>query len=369
MISPMHSSDLRPQDSLIDWFGQHRADLPWRRERNPYAVWVSEIMLQQTQVTTVIPYYERWMTRFPSVEALASASQAEVLKAWEGLGYYSRARNLHRAAQMIVTELGGQFPETVEGLRELPGVGPYTAGAIANFAFGLDAPLVDGNVIRVLTRLDNLDADIGTSAVQKALWARAESLLPPGRAPLWNEGLMELGRLICTPIAPHCDRCPLAEHCESRRLGTQLQRPVKAAKARTPHYDVAAGVIYGADGRILIAQRKPEGLLGGLWEFPGGKREDGEALPEALRRELMEELGIEVEIGRQVATVKHAFTHFRITLHAFECRHSGGEPQALDCADFAWVLPEQFESYAFGLADRKVIAALRGAGGQLSLPI
>lgn len=356
-------------DALISWFEANRADLPWRRNRDPYHVWLSEVMLQQTQVATVVPYYERFVARFPTVAALAAAPLDDVLKLWEGLGYYSRARNLHRAAQKVVDDYGGEFPGSVDELLKLPGVGRYTAGAIASLAFGVDAPVLDGNVTRVLARLFNVEDDIGESRTKRELWALAEELLPPGRTGAWNEGLMELGRRICTPRSPDCAACPLAEYCEATRLGVQESRPVRQPKAKTPHYDVTAAVITGADGRLLIAQRPLDGMLGGLWEFPGGKRQPGESLAACLRREIREELDIEVEVGEQLATVKHAYTHFRITLYAFACRHVEGTPQAIGCADWTWVTRDELERYAFPATDRQIIAVLRGEGGQLGMDL
>ncbi len=357
------------QRDLIAWFAAHGADLPWRRVRDPYRVWLSEIMLQQTQVATVIPYFERFLERFPTVEALAAAPLDEVLKLWEGLGYYSRARNLHRAAQAVVAEHGGAFPATVEGLRSLPGIGRYTAGAIASLAFGVDAPVLDGNVIRVLARLFDIADDVGAAATKARLWALAESLVPPGQAGAWNEGLMELGRVICTPKSPACDVCPVAAHCLARARGVQDARPVKAPRARTPHYDVTAAVIRREDGRILIAQRPLDGMLGGLWEFPGGKREPGETLEDCLRREIREELAVTIDVGPQIGVVRHGYTHFRITLYAFHCTLRAGTPQAIGCAAWTWVALDDLDRYAFPVTDRKIIAMLRDGGGQLGMDL
>ncbi len=354
-------------NALISWFEAEKEDLPWRRSADPYAIWLSEIMLQQTQVATVIPYYERFLARFPTVSALAAAPLDDVLKLWEGLGYYSRARNLHRAARVVVDEFGGQFPPDVDDLRRLPGVGPYTAGAVGSLAFGLDVPLLDGNVIRILTRLFDLDGDVTRPAVRRDLWALVADILPAGRAAAWNEGLMELGRRICTPRVPRCDACPVAEGCKSLAHGTQEDRPVKTRKARTPHYDVAAGVIRHPDGRVLIAQRLPDRLLGGLWEFPGGKVEPGETLADCLRREIREELGIEIAVGGQLLAFKHAYTHFRITLYVFDCDYLSGEPRAIECANWAWVTLDEMDAYAFPSTDQKIIAALRGESGQLAM--
>lgn len=356
-------------DALIAWFEVHKADLPWRRSRDPYAVWLSEIMLQQTQVATVIPYFERFLARFSTVHDLAAAPLNDVLKLWEGLGYYSRARNLHRAAQVVVREFGGRIPATVEDLQTLPGIGRYTAGAIANFAFGQDAALLDGNVIRVFARVFDIADDIDQTATITRMWDLAEQLVPRGRAGVWNEALMELGRRVCSPRAPDCIACPIAAHCTAYQNGVQHERPFRSRRPRTPHYDVTAAVTRRADGRILIAQRPPDGLLGGLWEFPGGKREAGESLADCLRREIREELAIDIAVDRQIGTVKHAYTHFRITLFAFECRHISGEPQAIGCADWAWVTLDDLDRFAFPVTDQKIIAMLCGGGAQLGMDL
>lgn len=348
---------------LLAWYDHLAVELPWRGAADPYHVWLSEIMLQQTQVETVKPYFARFLAAFPTVEALAAAPLDDVLKLWEGLGYYSRARNLHRAAQQVV-ELSG-FPRTVEGLLELPGVGRYTAGAIASIAFGVRAPALDGNLIRVFARLLDLPDDVTQPATQAKLWRVAENWLPADRAGDYNEALMDLGRLICKPRSPLCAACPIRAYCSAYANGTQDERPVKKAKAATPHYDVAAGIISNGRGEILIAQRPLDGLLGGLWEFPGGKQEAGESLPDCLKRELREELAIEVEVGDLFTKVKHGFTHFKITLHAFECQHTSGDPQPIGVRDFAWVTPDGFDVYSFGKADRQVIAALRARGAML----
>jgi A/G-specific adenine glycosylase len=346
------------QADLLIWYDQHAADLPWRANHDPYRVWLSEMMLQQTQVETVKPYYARFLSAYPTVEALAAAPLDDVLKLWEGLGYYSRARNLHHAAQMVVNDYHGQFPATVDGLQNLPGVGRYTAGAIASIAFGERAPVLDGNVIRVFARLTDLDADVTQPAVKDHLWTLAEEWLPDTRAGDYNQALMELGRTVCKPRNPLCAECPVREYCLAYARGTQNQRPVKKPKAATPHYDVTAGIIWNERGQLLIAQRPLDGLLGGLWEFPGGKLEAGETLPECLKRELREELAIEVEVHDLFTVVQHGFTHFKITLHAFTCQYRSGEPQAIGVRDWAWVTPDDLSAYSFGKADREVIRAM-----------
>ncbi len=258
------NEDMTLQQALIDWFAREAELLPWRGRRDPYATWISEIMLQQTQVATVIPYYERFMTQFPTLEALAESALDPVLKLWEGLGYYARARSLHRAARVLMESHGGQFPRSVDELMTLPGVGRYTAGAILNFGYGLPAPIIDGNVTRVFCRLYDLPDDVTQPATQKMLWARAEALLPAEDAPLWNEGLMELGRRVCTKVNPACHLCPVRGFCLAYASGTQGARPNKPSRGRTPHVDVTAAVIHDGAGRYLIAQRPLNRMLGGL---------------------------------------------------------------------------------------------------------
>jgi A/G-specific adenine glycosylase len=362
MMNELYSMSPALANDLLLWYDRAAADLVWRVKgglADPYRVWLSEIMLQQTQVETVKPYFARFLEAYPTVHDLANAPLDQVLKHWEGLGYYSRARNLHRAAQIVAHDCAGKFPDTVEALLALPGVGRYTAGAIASIAFGVRAAVLDGNVIRVFARLIDLPDDVTQPAVQAKLWTLAESLVPSQRPGDYNQALMELGRVICKPRSPICKDCPIRAYCLAFERGTQHERPVKKPKAETPHYDVAAGIIRDTDtGKLLIAQRPPEGLLGGLWEFPGGKQEAGETLPECLKRELREELEIEVEVGGLFVVVKHAFTHFKITLHAFECVHIGGEPQKTGVHDFAWVSEDELSRYAFGKADRQIIKAL-----------
>jgi len=344
---------------LLAWYADHRRDLPWRHTRDPYHIWVAEVMLQQTQVTTAIPYYERFLARLPTVEALAAASLDEVLKLWEGLGYYARARNLHAAARKVVAEFGGQVPDTMADLRSLPGVGCYTAGAILSIAYGQDVPALDGNGRRVLSRLFAVEKDVTRGAGQRRLWALAEDLLPRDRAGDFNQALMDLGATVCTPRAPLCGQCPLVEACQARQLGQEERFPVRRPRQPLPHYEIAAGVIWNGQGQFLIAQRPLDGMLGGLWEFPGGKREPGETLKDCLRRELAEELDVEVAVGTPLTVVQHAYTHFRITMHAFHCRIVSGQPRALGCADWRWISLDDVPRFAFSAADHQIIAALR----------
>lgn len=345
----------RMQRALLGWFAASARELPWRRRRTPYRVWLSEIMLQQTRVEQVIGYYNRFLRRFPSIRALAAATPAAVLKAWEGLGYYTRARQLHAAAKTIVVAHGGRFPRAMDEIRALPGIGPYTAAAIGSLAFGLDAAVVDGNVIRVLARVFAIPEDVGKAAARAAIQRLADDLLPRGRAGVFNEALMELGATLCTPRAPRCPVCPWRADCAARKSGDPTAYPRKTRKAAVPHKHVGAGVVIDARGRLLIAQRKETSMLGGMWEFPGGTREPGESIEQCIARELKEELGIDVDVGPHLITVPHAFSHFTMDLHAHVCRLRAGRPRAIHCADWRWVTMEELDAYPFGRADQRII--------------
>jgi A/G-specific adenine glycosylase len=354
----MHAEHRRIRRAVLKWYQRHRRDLPWRRSRDPYRVWVSEIMLQQTQVETVRRHFLRFLRRFPCVRALAEAPADAMMKAWEGLGYYARARNLHRAAKIVSSEFGGRLPEAPEDLMKLPGIGQSTAGAISSIAFGRDAPVLDGNVARVLCRVFRLRANPRESRTRRKLWAIARELLPPNRAGDFNQALMDLGATACVPRNPRCGVCPLAPFCLARAHGEQEKLPLRTRRKPLPHYDVAVGVIRRG-GRLLIDRRKPEGLLGGLWEFPGGKRKGNETLERCIAREVREELGVSVKVLHPLVSVGHAYTHFRITLHVYECRYLCGRPRAIGCADWRWVRPNELDGYAFPAANRKVITALQ----------
>jgi len=363
-----HSRELARR--LVAWHASHQRDLPWRDApagaRDPYRVWVSEIMLQQTRAETVSDYYQRWLAQFPTVAALAAADLQSVLKAWEGLGYYARARNLHAAAQEIMAQHGGLLPAERRQLLRLPGIGEYTAGAILSLAFNQPEPILDGNVKRVLARIYDIDQPVAAPATLRTLWQLAREVVeaaPAGAAGACNEALMELGATVCTPQSPRCLLCPLVDGCQAAARGTQADRPVMPVRQTTPHFDVTAGVIWQGEpfaSPLLIAQRPHKGLLGGLWEFPGGKREPDDAdLPACLRREIAEELGITVAVGKPVTVVRHAYTHFRITLHAYHARHIDGTPQARGCADWRWVTLAELDRYPFPVTDQKIIAALQ----------
>jgi len=342
---------------LLAWYQQNARTLPWRGSRDPYAVWVSEIMLQQTRVETVIPYFDRWMQRFPTLQSLALATEQEVLQVWEGLGYYSRGRSLHKAARIVAEKFNGVLPHSSQELENLPGIGRYTAGAIASIAFGQEEPALDGNIRRVLARLFCMRLPARSPEGEKRLWQLARQCLPKGQAGDFNQALMDLGASICTPQKPACPVCPLNAQCQALAEGMQEELPLLAARPPVPHYTVTAAVIRRAD-TVLIARRPSHGLLGGLWEFPGGKLEPTETLPEGLRREIWEELASEIEIGEPFGVYRHAFTHFKITLHAFLCRLENGEPQAIEASEIAWVEPARLKIFPMGKVDRQIARRL-----------
>jgi A/G-specific adenine glycosylase len=349
---------LQPESSqisaeLLDWYKRNARQLPWRGQSDPYKIWISEIMLQQTQVETVIPYFRRWMDRFPTLSVLAQASEQEILQVWEGLGYYSRARNLLKAARLVVKDHQGSLPTDRKALEELPGIGRYTAGAIASIAFGRDEAALDGNIRRVLARLFNLEIPARSKEGERRLWELAQSCLPQGCAGDFNQAMMDLGATLCVQHNPACERCPLARLCQARQLGLQERRPVVVKRGPVPHITVAAAVIQVGE-QVLIARRPANGLLGGLWEFPGGKVEAGESLEDALRREIGEELGVIISVGEPVGIYKHAYTHFKVTLHAFYCRLLSGDPQPIEASELRWVNCSELSRFPMGKIDRQI---------------
>jgi len=345
--------------SLLDWYEKNARDLPWRLLQSPYRTWISEIMLQQTQVNTVIPYFERWMTRFPDLRTLAEADEQAVLSTWEGLGYYTRARNLHKAARQVVAEFDGQLPDSSDKLQELPGIGLYTSAAIASIAFGEDVAAVDGNIRRVFSRLFDISVPIRSTEGERQVRDRMDEYLPQGKAGTYNQALMDLGATICSPKDPHCEDCPLHAHCRAFELGVQDERPVKRPRKKVPSLTVTAAVI-AKDGLVLITQRPREGLLGGMWEFPGGTLEENDPdLASCLTREIREELGVDIQLRQPFGVYKHAYTHFKIVLHAFICSLNGGQtPEALECSDLVWVGLDELEKYPMGKVDRRIAKRL-----------
>ena len=342
-------------ENLLVWYEKEKRDLPWRKTRDPYGIWISEIMLQQTRVETVIDYYLRWMDAFPDVQSLAGADLEEVLKQWEGLGYYSRARNLQRAARIIVEEQGGILPSTAKELSNLPGIGPYTAGAIASIAFGLPSPAVDGNVLRVMGRLFE-QVEIDELNTKKKIYQLVEDSFPAGRASDFTQALMDLGALICLPRNSKCASCPLCEQCMAFKQDKQDVWPHRREKAvrKTVLRYVA---VIEKEGRILMHRRPSEGLLASLWEFPGVDCER----KEAFEAEFFRIFGLEIRIGKHFLNARHIFTHLEWHMKVYLC--TLGEEEFAENDDYRWVRPEQLEDLAIPTAFQRIKAAVMKAGG------
>jgi len=339
---------------LLAWYRKHARDLPWRRDPSPYRTWISEIMLQQTQVETVKPYYQRFLAAFPDVHSLARATEDRVLKLWEGLGYYRRARLLKAAAERIV-QRGGKYPATAREWLELPGIGRYTAGAIASIAMGEAAPILDGNVKRVLARIFGLRESIDASRTTALLWQWAEDLVPRRSPGDFNQAMMELGALVCLPRSPNCPGCPLAPLCQARAMNAANRIPARSRRPAVPTVKRAVAVIRRS-GRYLLARRPAEGLLGGLWEFPGEDQREGEEPEQALRRLLAKTgLKIESDLGPAFIQVRHAYSHFRVEVSAFavECL---GRPKLGAYTRLAWVRRNQWRELALSKVDRRIAA-------------
>lgn len=350
--------------ALLDWFAAQQRDLPWRRNYDPYGVWVSEIMAQQTQMDRVVAYFQRFMKRFPDLAALARADEDAVLKAWEGLGYYGRARNLLAAAHSIAAEHGGRFPDDLETIRALPGIGEYTAAAIASIAFGIDVAVVDANVQRVLARIADIDTPIREPDGKARVQELAQRLLPHGQARQWNQALMELGGLVCRPRTPHCSDCPARALCQARHLDIVADRPVLSKTKDIVPLNVATGVLVQA-GRIFIQKRLPKGAWGNLWEFPGGRIEPGETPEAAAVRELREETGFTTSVATKLAVIRHGYTTYRVTLHCFLLHLADlarealpPEPVLTAAQQSLWVAPAELARYAFPAGHRKLIDSL-----------
>lgn len=320
---------------------------------DPYGIWIAEVMLQQTQLAVALPYWERWMATFPTLEALAVASLDQVRLQWQGLGYYSRARRLHEAAQLLVNS---PWPHALEGWMALPGIGRTTAGSILSSAFNAPTPILDGNVKRVLARLTAHPRPPARDDAQ--FWRWSEALLDPLRPRDVNQALMDLGATVCTPRSPSCERCPWSPHCAAYAAGDPCHWPVTDASKPLPFQVIGVGVVINAAGEVLIDQRLEEGLLGGMWEFPGGKQEQGETIETCIARELKEELGIAVAVGDELITVDHAYSHKKLRFVVHLCTWISGEPQPLASQQVRWVRPDDLGNYAFPAANARIIEAL-----------
>lgn len=342
---------------LLAWFRQFQRDLPWRRDRDPYRIWVSEVMLQQTQAATVVPYFERFLQTFPTLAALAAADEQDVLRLWEGLGYYRRARDLHRAARLVVAEHGGRFPDDPDVAGRLPGVGRYTLGAVLSQAFDRRLPILEANSQRVLCRLLGVRDDPREPAVRDRLWQTAEDLLPRTNPGDFNQALMELGALVCSPKGPVCPACPLAEECVARRLGLQDEVPVRARAPRVEEVREAA-VVARRGEKVLLVQRPTEGRWANLWEFPHAALAADETYEAAATRLLPELTGVRGEIKGELMTLRHGVTRFRITLVGFEARFRGGTFRPGPYQAGRWLRPDELAAFPVSVPQRRLARLL-----------
>ena len=343
---------------LLKWYRARERYMPWRGETDPYRIWLSEVMLQQTQVETVIPYYQRWLKKYPTLQHVAQASEDEVLKTWEGLGYYARVRNFRYACQQVVERYNGQIPSDPEMFSLLKGVGPYIQAAVLSIAFRTPIAAVDGNVKRGVARLLKLSTPPSQSLSKIELFLKQMiSKENPGD---FNQAMMDLGATLCTRSRPKCEQCPVSSECGAYQSGMTHLFPKLEKRLIRPHYSIAVGVIWKGD-KILVSKRKSNGLLGGLWEFPGGKVEVGETSSQCVVREVKEELDVRVKVGRSLGKIQHAYTHFSIDMEVFMCQYVSGQPKAIECADFRWITWDELKNLAFPKSNHKVFPLIRGA--------
>jgi len=340
------------QGRLLRWFALYQRVLPWRQDRDPYRIWISEVMLQQTQVATVIPYFERFLAAFPTVAELAAADEQAVLRLWEGLGYYRRAKNLHRAARHIVAEHAGRFPDDPAAWQALPGIGRYMTGAILSQAFERRLPIVEANSKRVLCRLFAQRGDPASGPVQRWLWQTAEAVLPRRQVGEFNQALMELGALVCTPTNPRCPACPLAEVCAARQLGIEQKVPPPARQPTVVEVQEAA-VVVRHGSKVLLVQRPETGRWAGMWEFPHGAMQAGESQEQAAAR-IVGELGLNVRLDGALLTVRHSVTHHRITMTCFEARRRGGSYRSAYYVQGRWMELDELQQLPVSVPQRKL---------------
>lgn len=338
---------------LLAWFRRYRRDLPWRRDRNPYRIWVSEVMLQQTQVATVIPYFERFVRHFPSLADLAAADEQEVFRLWEGLGYYRRARHLHQAAKKLVTEHHGRFPQDPAVLHSLPGIGRYILGAILSQAFDQRLPILEANCERVLCRLLGVKKHPKLGLVRRWLWQVAEDILPKKDVGDFNQALMELGALICTPSNPQCNACPLAEQCRANQLGLQREIPLRS-NGRNPSHCLEVAAVVRRGPLVFLVQRPEKGRWAGMWEFPHGTISAGESVDEAAQRMLHELTGLRVDWGAELISLNHSVTHHRIALICLEAVYRSGKFRSDFYRQGKWLRPHRLKDYPVSSPQRRI---------------
>lgn len=357
-MSPQEIVQFR--NKLSAWFDGHRRKLPWRDTQNPYHIWISEVMLQQTQVKKVLEYYQTFLDKFPDIYRLAESDLQDILKAWEGLGYYARARNLHKAAKVIVSDFDGKMPMDYAMFRKLPGVGEYIAAAVQSIAFHAPYAVVDGNVKRVLARLFLIESPINTSTSSKTFHDRADKLLNRDSPGAFNQGMMELGATVCRPKSPLCILCPVNTFCRAFKTAQQEKFPTRLKSKPLPEYRLAVGVVR-REKHILITQRKLDGLLGGMWEFPGDEIREDETPEEACIRQIKEHVNLAVEVTEYLTRVRHAFTHFKIVADVFCCRYQAGEVVLNGPVDHRWITVDQIDQFPIPRAHHQIIPIVKGS--------
>ncbi len=352
------------QSNLLQWFKKNQRPLPWRKKYRPYEVWVSEIMLQQTQVETALPYFRRWIKLFPTVASLAKSDEKKVLKAWEGLGYYSRARNLHQSAKVIMKNFGGTFPADFAAILSLKGIGRYTAGAIASIAFNENQPIVDGNVLRVLSRVYALSKPIDVEKNREIFWKLEESLIPKGRARYFNQALMELGALICAKDNPLCPSCPIKNFCKAFKTDRVEDFPVR--RARKKIVKIEAGALVLAKNEKFLIRKRPLGkIMGGLWEFPEWKLARNISLPlKTIKQKTLKlaksEFGFELAGLKHLVSIKRNYTHHNETLHVFTANIASSKniTSPKNPWPHIWASKRDFKKYPFSSAHAKIAALI-----------
>ena len=336
---------------LLAWYDGRSCNFPWRDCKDPYKIYLSEVMLQQTQASTVLPYYKKWIQKYPTIQSVANDTQEQILKQWEGLGYYGRARNFHKSCKIIVNDFGGMITNSSDEFSKLPGVGPYISAAVMSIAFQHPLPAVDSNAIRVGARMEMLDLPYPKKL--NIIYDYFKSHISIERPGDFNQAIMDLGREICTADSPKCSVCPVSKFCKALINKSVDKYPIKVKSSKKPHYNVAVGVIWN-NGKILISKRRENGLLGGLWEFPGGKIEKGESARECIIREVKEELGVLVQPTSFLKQIKHAYTHFSITMDAYHCDYLQGSPEAIGCDNWKWIAPQEISLLPFPKANHKL---------------
>ncbi len=355
MVVPVHSDAFA--EKLLSWFGANRRAMPWRETKDPYMIWLSEVMLQQTQVDTVIPYYQRFIEVFPDPESLSKAPEDDVLKLWEGLGYYRRCHHFIAAVRDVCADYGGRIPDDPHIFRRLPGVGDYTTAAVMSIAYGHVLPVVDGNVIRVITRIYRIADDTTKTKTRMLIRDMMAALIPSDSPGDFNQAVMELGALVCTPKKPLCGECPLNDLCRAFQHRDISLYPFSPKKMKIPQYPVGLALIM-KDGRFLIQKRPSKGHLAGLWELPGGKAEGDESAETAMLRKCREELGLTVEVCGMAAQASHVYSHFKIHVSVFSCTVGAQREKDLKHQPFMWITPSDIPSYAFPAVNLKLFQTI-----------